>query len=530
MLCLLFGGELNAASAVDATKYFFDAWPTADGLEMNSVTAIVQSRDGYLWLGTYNGLMRFDGVRFKVFSSGSSRELQNSRITALFDDDAGVLWIGHETGDLTQYSRGQFRPVRLGFDWVGGPVTALSMDDQGDLWLGSSHGGLFRLRDGHCSLKDVPLKGWPIYTVRDKERRLWVMSNGVVGENTKGVFEPLRFDETTQFTNNYEKVFPARDAGWWVIRNAQIGKWRAGQWEQPLHPIPWTNDYPTSLLEMPSGSLLVGTMHRGLYLFHAGAAPMHFTRTDGLASDRVRCLYEDREGNIWIGTGNGLNALRVQKVNMLSPPDNWGGHTVLSFLTQPDGSAWVGSQGAGLYHYDPGQSPAQWTRFTEGNGLTNLIIWSVLETRRGELLVGTWGSGILVEKQGRFEASSKFSKVTGAVLALYESKAGELWIGTTLGLQRYAAGEVTWVAGKAELGVPDVRTITESPDGTLWFGMSGGGLALLKDGTLKQFRKADGLGSDFVHCLYADTDGTLWIGTTDHYCPVKVFQTTISAL
>jgi len=105
---------------------------------------------------------------------------------------------------------------------------------------------------------------------------------------------------------------------------------------------------------------------------------------------------------------------------------------------------------------------------------------------------------------------------------LYESKAGELWIGTTLGLQRYVNGKLTLVAGKDELKVPDVRAITETSDGTLWFGTSGSGLASLREGTLKHFQKHEGLSSDFVHCLYADTDGTLWIGTADNgLCRLK---------
>ena len=107
-------------------------------------------------------------------------------------------------------------------------------------------------------------------------------------------------------------------------------------------------------------------------------------------------------------------------------------------------------------------------------------------------------------------------------MALYQSKAGELWVGTTVGLQRYANGKLTLVAGKQELNVPDVRTIAESSDGTLWFGMSGGGLAFLKQGTLRQFRKHDGLSSDLVHCLYADAEGMLWIGTADNgLCRLK---------
>ena len=471
LLCLrLAGGELKAASTAEVSKYFFEAWPSAGGQDLNSVTAIVQTRDGYLWLGTFDGLVRFDGVAFAVFNSMNTRGLQNARITSLFEDDMGVLWIGHETGELTQYSNGHFRPVNFGFSWVGGPIEAIQSDQVGDLWLSSNGGGLFRLRDGLCSKPNEPKAGWTAWMVRDKNRKLWVVSNGSVGSLGAGIFKPLRFDDNDTTTNKYEPVLPARDGGWWVLRNGQIGKWRAGRWEETPRPKAWTNDFATTLLEMPSGSLLVGTFKSGLYLLGPGGAITHFTRADGMSSDQVGSLCEDREGNIWIGTGNGLDALRVRKVQMLNPPDEWGGYNVLSFWVRPDGSAWIGTKGAGLYHYERSGSNSQWSCFNQSHNLASPYVWSVLETTSGELLIGTWGGRLLVEKQGHFESPDELSGITAGVLALYESKAGELWIGTTIGLQRYANGKLTLEAGKKELNVPDVRAITESSDGTLWFG------------------------------------------------------------
>ena len=122
----------------------------------------------------------------------------------------------------------------------------------------------------------------------------------------------------------------------------------------------------------------------------------------------------------------------------------------------------------------------------------------------------------MVKSGDRFESRGDLSRLAAPVVALYEGRHGELWIGTTVGLHRYEAGKLTWFAGKEKLVSPDVRAITESPDGALWFGMLGGGLGCLKDGTLKQFRKQNGLSSDFVLALYAEADGSLWIGTSDN--------------
>src|SRR5207302_8243727 len=142
---------------------------------------------------------------------------------------------------------------------------------------------------------------------------------------------------------------------------------------------------------------------------------------------------------------------------------------VRSFSTHSDDTAWVGTEGAGLYRYD-GQ---RWTQFGLAAGLHSQFVWSVLETRQKELFVGTWGGGLFRRNGERFESTGDLRKITAPVTALYEGRGGELWIGTQAGLHRYEAGKLVWFAGKETLNLPDVRTITESADGTLWFGMSG---------------------------------------------------------
>ena len=196
---------------------------------------------------------------------------------------------------------------------------------------------------------------------------------------------------------------------------------------------------------------------------------------------------------------------------MLNPPDDWQGCGVLALALQPDGTAWIGTEGAGLYRI----KEQHWDSWGGSNGLPNLYVWSLLRTRAGELYVGTYGGGLLVNRGDRFESPPELAKITSPVVSMYQDRQDDLWIGTTTGLYRYHGGSLSRVAGKDKLASPDVRAITETADGTLWFGMSGGGLGSWKDDTLKQYRKADGLGSDQVVCLYAEPGGTLWIGTSD---------------
>src|SRR5262249_24376333 len=153
--------------------------------------------------------------------------------------------------------------------------------------------------------------------------------------------------------------------GTWVLGNGRIRRWRAGQWVEETRDCPGALRSVTVLVETRSRQLVVGTLDDGLYLIPEGGEPVHFSRTNGLSHDWVRSLCEDHEGSLWIGTGGGLDSLRVRKATMLNCPDNWEGRAVLSFVTETNGSAWIGTEGAGLYHLEQNQ----WTRYTESSGL-----------------------------------------------------------------------------------------------------------------------------------------------------------------
>jgi ligand-binding sensor domain-containing protein/signal transduction histidine kinase len=501
---------LQPPHAQSLSGSYFELGPAQGGWPESAVTTIVQSRQGYLWLGTYHGLVRFDGVRFTVLSAGNTPGLANGLITALHEDSRGQLWIGHETGHLTRFTNGRFEPVALSNSWRGGVIESITSDQDGDVWLLNDTGLLYRLQDAKTA--EAPGGASPtrkVALVRAPNGKLWLVANGAIAKLEKGKVVPFPIGNPADF---FERALPTSDGGLWVLGNQRLRKWQGGRWVAELDagsPPPGTVNL---LFAAGAGSVLAGTMRDGLVLLRPGSEPVHFDRATGLSHNWVRALCEDTEGNVWIGTGAGLNSLRPRKVQVLPSPDDWQGCAVLSLALDPDGSAWIGTEGAGLYHYDYGQ----WNLFAASNNLPNPYVWSVLQTRSRQLFVGTWGGGLLVKRDDRFLAEGELSQITAPVVSLYEGKDGELWVGTTSGLYRYEAGKLTWSAGKDKLPFPDVRAITQTPDGVIWFGMTGGGLGRLEDGKIKQFRKADGLGSDFVVCLYAEPDGTLWAGSSDH--------------
>lgn len=501
------------AAELNSSREAFDVWEVQDGAAQQSpLTAILQTHDGYLWLGTYHGLVRFDGVRSSIFDSGNAPALENGLITSLYESADGVLWIGHETGQLTRFAAGAFQSVKLALTWPGGTVEAITADADDDLWLLNDSGKLFRLRDG--KVLEVPGGASPsrkAALARDRTGKPWIVCGGQIVTIERGglVTCSLQGSDPNAY---YERVLPARDRGMWVLGNQRLRKWDQGRWTAEMKGCPQVPGAVSVLLEMRSGDVLAGTLRDGLYLLKANGETFHFNRTAGLSHDWVRALCEDHEGNVWVGTSAGLDGLRPRKVQMLIAPDGFQGCSIRAFSLMGADSAWVGTEGAGLYRYQAGQ----WSAYAESSGISNLFVWSVLETRDKELLVGTWGGGVLVKHGERFESRGDLSRITAPVASLYQGEHGELWVGTTIGLYRFEQGRQTWFAGKDRIAFPDVRAIAEMADGTIWFGMSGGGLGALRGDTIQQFRKQDGVGSDQVICLYADRDGTLWIGTSDN--------------
>jgi signal transduction histidine kinase/ligand-binding sensor domain-containing protein len=496
------------------TASAYEVWQTQDGWQPGPVTSIVQSGDGYLWLGTYHGLVRYDGIRFTVFDSINTPDLPNGAITSLHEGSDGSLWIGHETGHLTRFSNGQFQSINLATNGPGGAIEGLATDEADDLWLLNVDGLLFRVRDGKTLT--APGGASPARKValaQAKNGKIWVVSNGLVSTLQRGSLVPFEFSGSAP-GDFYERVLPARDGGLWVVGNERLRKWRGGKWVPEAEALPRTPGAVTCLLETRSGQVLAGTLRDGLYLFSPGAEPVRFTREeDGLSHNWVRALCEDHEGNMWVGTGAGFDGLRRRKVQMLVPPDQWRGCSVLSFSVLTNGTVWIGTEGAGVYRF----TSAAWTNFTEPAGVSNLFVWSVLETRNHELLLGTWGGGVLTRRDDHFESAPELSSITSPARALYEDRRGVLWIGTTTGLYRRDASGPSLVAGPELISLPDVRTILDADEGTVWFGMSGGGLGCVKDGKVKQFGTRDGLGGKSVECLYAEQDGSaLWIGTSDN--------------
>jgi signal transduction histidine kinase/ligand-binding sensor domain-containing protein len=506
-LCLI-----SAASGENTSpaRLVSHVWLRENGLPQNTVTAVVQTRDGYIWVSSYNGLARFDGVRFTEFESSSTPGLASSRVTSLFESDDGALWIGHEGGELTRYADGKFETRPVNVHWRQGKIAGIVADESGDIWLQNDDGLLARVRDGLVLTPEPGVYLGISQLICNKQGIVWVGRDGRISVLRQGRLTPLAMEAA--YTNTaFIGIGAARDGGLWLVTTNQVREWKNGSWTKERGKPPFEGAPLATLVETRNGTLVGATSDHGIALIFPDGRGSILSRATGFSSDWIEALCEDREGGLWVGTGGaGLALVRESCVQNVAPPDAWQGRAILSVFADREGALWIGTEGAGAYRFQDGS----WTNYSVKEGLANPYVWSLAEDNAGNLCAGTWNGGLFVLRGDHFEPAPDLQRVALPITALLAARQGGLWIGTGMGLLRYdAAGKISWF-GKQEIFANNyVRCITEERDGTIWFDMAGKGLFCLRDGALSSFHKADGLPGDYVQCLHQDESGAIWIGT-----------------
>jgi signal transduction histidine kinase/ligand-binding sensor domain-containing protein len=507
----LFAAE-PATESQDA-GFSVHTWQVEEGLPQNSVNSIVQTRDGYLWVGTYDGLACFDGERFRIFVTDNTPDLQDNQITCLFEDPHGVLWIGHDSGAVTFFRSGRFQRLQTVQTGVGMSVAAINADQSGAVWLLHQNGLLQCAADGR-GLPPPPGRNSPVNArlVRDTAGNLYVLTDGKVSHLVDGKLDSIDFGPAHR-TGFVMGLAGAKDGGLWVIRDLHVEKWRDGRWIQDCGLCPWGDSSITGTIEMNDGCLAVSTLDRGCYLVSPSGRIRHFDRSDGLPQNWVRCLYQDHEDDLWLGIGTGgLVMVKSTPFAATSPPGGWNGHTVLSVAPGRNDSLWIGTEGAGVYKFQAGT----WSHFGYEQGLGNSFVWSIAEDADGLVWIGTWGGGMYQLRGGRCVPAPGFDTGQAPIFALeFSPEDHGLWAGVGTGLLRWQNGICTWAFQSPRHDATNICTVERDPSGAIWFGISGGGLGRLAKGHITVFRKSDGLPSDRVNCLLATDADVLWIGTAD---------------
>jgi signal transduction histidine kinase/ligand-binding sensor domain-containing protein/DNA-binding response OmpR family regulator len=487
LVCLLFSifladTSVTLANNSDAplTTYVHNIWRTADGLPENAVQAIAQTPDGYLWLGTQEGLARFDGVRFVVYDSKSTPEIPANNITNLCVGRDGSLWIGAGRGSLIRFKEGKFTsyPELKSFAkwWMG----SIFEDHAGTLWIGELGTGLVSLRDGKLAS----------YTTKD----------GLAGDAVSAITEDT-------------------EGNLWFGTNKGLSRFREGRFSSYGTKDGLPHNAIKSLAFDNRGVLWIATDGGGLSRYDHGRFTA-LTMKDGLPSDSLITLAQDRSGSLWIGTDKGLSRLRDGEFENYSAKQGLTDDAIRAILEDTEQDIWIGTYGGGLNRLRRGSFATYGTL----EGLRGPMAMSVLEDQAGTIWVGSSSAGLSAFSKGKFTAyKPRTGSLDDLAGTLYESRDGILWVGTTSGLDRLKDGRIVGHTPNRDLpqrfaNHPQstqhyVRAISETHDGAMWIGTDGGGLVRFEKGQYDQYGTKEGLLGDYILAAMADREGGLWLAT-----------------
>jgi ligand-binding sensor domain-containing protein/signal transduction histidine kinase len=540
---------------MNAPNYTTRVWQTQDGLPQQTVQAVAQTEDGFVWIGTTGGLLRFDGSHFLTFNRENTPAFREDSIFSLTTGRDGTLWIGTEGGGLIRMRDGVFHHLGEAEGLLDGFVRKVLEDRSGRVWIGTDN-GLFQLANARAerATRVDGTAGIPAMAVhalaQTADGDIWVGGSRLVA---------LDGDVATEFPligklgeTRVKSILQTRDGTVWVGTVSGLQRMVPGA--HAFERFAGVQGTVRTLDETIDGALLMGTIGQGAYVLRNGRLqPIDSGPSDGLAlpSKTVLSLFEDAERDVWMGTQAGLLRFSRSPVELVPLPGAsdsdfetisrdtdgtlWVAGTRLSHLVHgvaiptnlaplhgarvrnvlraQDGTLWVGTDGSGLFHLD-GVGARRATQYTTADGLVNNFIRGMVEAKNGDLWVAT-DEGVSRLSHGMLRNFTVQDGLTYfSVRALLEDRSGGLWIGTDRGLSHLVGERFVQGAATRALGSEKVWAVEQSASGALWFGTRDHGLYRFMPGEAetRHYTTEQGLASNSVYSIMEDPRGRFWIG------------------
>ncbi|MGD0546440.1 MAG: two-component regulator propeller domain-containing protein, partial [Terracidiphilus sp.] len=487
---LLLSGMLSCQALEPTTplaNYSRQSWGMENGLPQNTVQALAQTRDGFVWLGTEVGLVRFDGNSFAVFDKNSTPALPGSDVRCLLETRDGALWIGTSEG-LARWKDGVVTAFTTKDGLPENSVKSLRLDVDGLIWIETS--------EGHASYKDGRLSVFEdvCYNCPVTVDVVDLPNHGIAGRTATEVFIGHNFKNEMKLEigrdlpgSKIQKLFADSEGSLWIGTNGGLARWVNGKVQRLPVTDPLASASVLAMMEDREGNLWVGTETSGLHILRDQRF-RNIGAREGLSSDNTTAVVEDGAGTLWVGTnGGGLNALRrsvdgKNQVKSYTVRDGLMSDVILSLSAAPNGDLWIGTPD-GLNRIRAGRIDA----FTSADGLPDDFIRSLLADADGSLWIGT--------RRGLTH-----------------------WTGLKAGAT--SGGRMETFTQSNGLGSDLVGAMARDAKGDLWVATLGG-LSRLKDGKITNYTTTNstttnGLPSNVITALLVTSDGFLMVGTQDH--------------
>jgi ligand-binding sensor domain-containing protein/signal transduction histidine kinase len=529
------------SSLAEPWDYTTRSWQSQDGLPEETVQAFAQTPDGYLWVGTSGGLLRFDGARFRLFAHENTPAFGENSVFCLLVGHDGRLWIGTDGSGLIEWRDGAFHAYPAANGQTSDFVRALAEDRNGLLWVATDD-GLFWARNGRLERADKPL-GVPEFNVHavleDRAGRMWIGGSRLYSLKSG---QSREYSLPGNDSKNKVKSF-LETAGGVIWVGTVGGLYRLLPGDDRFEPVRGVSGTIRSLREAPNGELWAGSIGAGIFRIR-GDSVTRLKAPAPLISNTVLSIFVDSDRNLWLGTQAGMMRLSRTPVRVLALSEAadsdfgtvaldadgslWaasnklvhveagkavpvgfsalGDVRVRNVLRSRDGSLWIGTDGGGVYHL----SGRQTAHFTASTGLVNNFVRVFLESRDGSLWIGT-DNGVSHLGGGKTQNfTAQNGLIYNSIRSLLEDRDGVIWIGTEHGLSRYRNGAFLNDALTAALGDEKVWALHQDADGGIWIGTRAHGLYRYRNGQLSHYTTANGLASDSIYSILEDKQGHFW--------------------
>ncbi|HVU28068.1 MAG TPA: two-component regulator propeller domain-containing protein [Verrucomicrobiae bacterium] len=510
LICVCVCIFIGVAKASDS-PFIVNSWSTEQGLPQSSVISVIQTHDGYLWLGTLNGLVRFDGIHFTVFDENNTPGLSSDRIVFLFEGSRTNFWVGTDTGNLILMQNGKSQNFTIAGGGHEGRIVSGCEDSTGGVWFYTANARLARFQNGKMEVMNFNLPSPAICRTitADKSGLIWV------GEDW-GTFSflPTNFNPPSLAVNpvfrvqKFDFILASQSGGTWRLADGRVQKWDANHPIKDFGSYPWTNAIATCTCEDQNGNLVVGTLGAGVFWYDANGGCEQISTNQGLSHASVLSLCADQAGNIWAGTdGGGLNRIKRKLFNLPKNLQPWVAQSVAS--DTKDG-LWTTFNASGISY---------WLT----NAVQNFSIgrssnaWTVLVDSKQRIWAGTRNEGLFQLQADQFVPPSGAEILGPQIFALFEDHDGKIWVGTQNGLANYDGQSWKMFTTRDGLSDNTIRAIAQDTNGDFWIGTEARGLNHFHGGEFISYRTSEnGLPGDDISCLLADDENVLWVGTAGH--------------
>lgn len=538
------GPSISVKHRGTTENYILEQWNTDNGLPQNSVNAMVQTKDRYIWLATYDGLVRFDGLSFTVYTMANTPALKSNRIETIVEDKRGTFWVAPEENGILLYRNGIFRKLE---DTSINAATIFCFAEENDSTMWAATPSRLVKIVNYKVVQRIPLHLYWNFAPRALLPVAGGMYLGAIGlyyyDGTQvRMVKDFSTAPVRSFLQQGDSILLATGKGLYSLRNRVLRKielpegknspfvsslycdrekniWlgqvdvtlsrlnRQGEYEDYHHVLPPDEIY--RILQDNEGNIWLGAQTTGLWRLRKSAVRV-LSKANGLSSDIIYPILRAHDGTVYIGTnGGGINILRGNSLTRFLPGTEYSKLAVWSIAEDCEHTLWIGTYGFGVYRYD---KSGKMTRMNEGiwSKLNNLV-YAIHFDDLGAMWIGT-DNGLGRYYNGTLKIyTTNDGLVNNSVRNLFSDRKGRLWVATTGGLSILDGGKITSYTDKKGLSANYIRAFTEDDMGNIWIGSYGGGIMRFQNGRFSTIAQKDGLYDNIISTILDDSQGNYWM-------------------